>query len=91
MIEKLLQEDQSRHAVQLLGRAAQCGMKMLGDFAERHEMKNLHAEKTRPVATQILDRHRRKHHLIRVEQFLLSWINSVSHKLDNLHANLWLR
>jgi len=86
-VEKLLEEDRPGHRVEFLGRTTEGGMEVLGDFADWHEMQDLRAEQPRPVLPHVFDRHGRKHRFGRVEQGLLSWINSISHIIVNLHVN----
>ncbi len=62
-------------------------MEVLGDLSDGHEMQNLRAEQTRPVAPHVLESPRREHHVRRVEQVLLSRIHGVSHLFANLPVN----
>jgi len=86
-VEELLQEDRPGHRIQLLGRAADGGMKVLCEFADRHQVENLRAEQPRPVLSHVPDRHGGEHALGRIEQVFLSRIDSISHLIRNLRVS----
>jgi len=86
-VEELLEEEHPGHPVELLGRAAQAGVEVLGQLACRHQVEHLGTEKPRPVAPQHLERHGGEHRAGGVEEPLLSGVNGVPHSVSILNAD----